>query len=326
MDGMYDPVTLDQLRALVAVVEAGSFSAAARRLQRVQSAVSTSMANLEGHLGVGLFDRSTKVPTLTEQGVAVLGAARRVLAEVDALRRLAGGMSQGLEAQVSLCVDAFFPLPGLIALAAAFTRAFPSVDLRVDTQVLSAVARRVLEGRASMGVATPFGVTPDLETIALAPIRMVPVAAPGHPLAAVRGRIPSSRFADCIQIVLSERTEEGIADQAVLSPRTWRASDLHTKHELLLAGLGWGNMPEHVVTEDLRSRRLVRIRPAPWGDFVHTVPLSAIHRRDAGLGPAHRWILGQLPIVCAGGAPAADPEPTDDQPAAPRRAGPPRGR
>ena len=182
-------------------------------------------------------------------------------------------------------------------------RAFPSVDLRVDTQVLSAVAQRVIDGKASLGVASPFGVTRDLEAMALAPIRMVPVTAPDHPLAAVRGPIPSSRFADCIQIVLSERTDEGIDDQAVLSPRTWRASDLHTKHELLLAGLGWGNMPQHVVSDDLRRKRLVRIRPAPWGDFVHTVPLSAIHRRDAVLGPAHRWILDQLPAVCAGGAP-----------------------
>jgi len=95
---MFDPVTLDQLRALVTVVEEGSFSAAARKLQRVQSAVSTSMANLESHLGVSIWDRSTKVARLTEQGQAVLAAARRVLAEVDGLRRLTAGMVTGLEA------------------------------------------------------------------------------------------------------------------------------------------------------------------------------------------------------------------------------------
>src|SRR5690606_11714862 len=95
---MYDPVTLDQLRALVAVEQERSFSAAARKLQRVQSAVSTAMANLEAQLGVAIFDRSTKVATLTDEGRAVLTSARRVLAEVDALRQLTAGMAEGLEA------------------------------------------------------------------------------------------------------------------------------------------------------------------------------------------------------------------------------------
>ena len=64
---MFDPITLDQLRALVTVAEEGSFSAAARKLRRVQSAISTSMANLEDQLGVPVWDRSTKIAKLTEQ-------------------------------------------------------------------------------------------------------------------------------------------------------------------------------------------------------------------------------------------------------------------
>ena len=113
---MFDPVTLDQLRALVAVAEHGSFSGAARKLQRVQSAISTAMANLEDQLGVPIWDRSTKVARLTSQGQAVLTAARRVLAEVDALRHLTSGMVMGLEASVSLCVDALFPVGVLVEL------------------------------------------------------------------------------------------------------------------------------------------------------------------------------------------------------------------
>lgn len=62
---MLDALTLDQLRTFIAVVDEGSFSSAGRRLRRVQSAVSHSMANLESQLGVRLWDRSTKVPTLT---------------------------------------------------------------------------------------------------------------------------------------------------------------------------------------------------------------------------------------------------------------------
>ena len=187
---MYDPITLDQLRALVTVVEQGSFSAAARKLSRVQSAISTSMANLESSLGVPIWNRERKIATLTTQGQAVLGAARRVLADVDDLRRLSSGMSQGLEASVSLCLDALFPLNALLDLCAAFAGQFPSVDLRIDTQVLSAVSARVLDGSATLGVTVPAGIAPGLARRVLSAIRMVPVVSPQHPLAKARGALP----------------------------------------------------------------------------------------------------------------------------------------
>lgn len=297
---MYDPVTLDQLRAFVAVVEEGSFSAAARKLHRVQSAISTSMANLESQLGLPIWDRSTKIAKLTDQGQALLAAARRVLGEVDSLRRLSAGMVMGLEASVSLCVDALFPLSALIDLCSAFAKEFPSVDLRIDTQVLSAVSARVLEGTATLGVASPGGITSGLERQVLSAIRMIPVVSPAHPLAAEKGRIPQRRFADAIQIVLSERSENGIDDRGVLSPRTWRVADLHTKLMMLVAGLGWGNLPEHLARNDIRQGRLVVIDPEPWGEDEHTLYFSAIYRSDTTFGPAHRWLLKTLEELCAG--------------------------
>jgi DNA-binding transcriptional LysR family regulator len=296
---MFDPVTLDQLRAFVTVVEEGSFSAAARKLKRVQSAISTAMANLEEQLGVPLWDRSTKIAKLTAEGQAVLAAARRVLLEVDALKRLAAGMVSGLEASVSLCVDALFPVPALVALCARFAREFPAVDLRVDTQVMSAVTARVVAGAATLGVVSPPGVTPGLERRALAQVRMIPVTGPEHPLASVKGLLSTARLGDAIQVVLSERGEVGVADQAVLSPRTWRVADLHTKHALLRASLGWGNLPEHVVEEDLRTGRLVRIRLEEWAAADHELLLYAIYRKGATFGPAHRWVLDELQTLCA---------------------------
>lgn len=61
----------EALNAFVETVSAGSFSAAARRLHKSQSTVSTAIANLEDDLGVTLFDRSARHPVLTEQGQRV---------------------------------------------------------------------------------------------------------------------------------------------------------------------------------------------------------------------------------------------------------------
>ncbi len=295
---MFDPITLDQLRAFLTVVEEGSFSAAARKLQRVQSAISSAMSNLESQLGVTLWDRTTKTATLTDQGQAVLAATRRILLEVDALRRLTAGMASGVEASVSLCVDALFPLSVLVDLCAEFGKEFPAVDLRVDTQVMSTVSALILDGSASIGVVSPLGLTPGLERQVIAPIRMVPVVGPLHPLAAHKGPIATEKLIDVIQIVLSERSGAGVADQAVLSPRTWRVADLHTKHAMVRAGLGWGNLPEHLVREDLQQGKLVAIRPAAWGEDEHTLYLWAIYRSDTTFGPAHRWLLGAIERHC----------------------------
>jgi DNA-binding transcriptional LysR family regulator len=295
-----DPITLDQLRILATVVDEGSFSAAARKLRRVQSAVSTAMANLEEQLAIPLWDRTQRAATLTEPGHAVLASARRVLAEVDALRKVTAGMTQGLEAAVSLCVDAVFPLAALVEMSRGFAKAFPSVELRVDVQTMSVVTERVLSGAATVGVASPLARSEALERRALAPIRMVPVVAARHPLASVRGRISNAALAEHVQIVLSERADDGVGlpDQGVLSSRTWRVHDLHTKRALLRAGLGWGNLPLHLARADLAKKQLVRIRPAAWADDEHTLHLALVYRRDATLGPAHHWIFDRLAALC----------------------------
>src|SRR5690606_32278208 len=74
---------LRQLAALTAVADAGSFSAAARRLHTVQSNVSTHVARLERELGTTLVDRSTG--ELTEEGEAVVARSRRIQHELEAL-------------------------------------------------------------------------------------------------------------------------------------------------------------------------------------------------------------------------------------------------
>src|SRR5271155_3169450 len=90
---MIDPLTLDQLRVLVAVADAGSFSAAARKLGRVQSAVSQAIQTLETTLRLSLFDRSGKTPRLTDAGKALVGDARALISAAQAIRARAEGMA-----------------------------------------------------------------------------------------------------------------------------------------------------------------------------------------------------------------------------------------
>src|SRR6202040_1191848 len=141
---MLDGVTLDQLRTFIAAAEQGSFSAAARKLRRAQSVVSQSLANLEGRLGVALFDRSARYPTLTEDGRALLQEARAVADQMDGFKARAKTLREGLEPELSLSIDVMYPMSELIEAVTRFRDTFPHTPLRLSVEVLGAVIEPVV--------------------------------------------------------------------------------------------------------------------------------------------------------------------------------------
>jgi DNA-binding transcriptional LysR family regulator len=283
--------TVDQLAVFLAVVETGSFAAAGRRLGRATSAISYTIAQLEGQLGVALFDRQqTRKPVLTEAGRAVLAKATLVTAGIDDLRATVKGLHQGLEAEVSLAVDVMLPVNRLTDAVQAFEARFPSVTLRLHVEALGAVAQLVQSGAASIGIAGSLHTDiSGIERIQVGNVEMIAVAAPDHPLARARENPPGAarQFRQLILTVRSPFAEGG--DIGVLSPNVWRLADLGAKHALLLAGLGWGNMPEPMVRADVSAGRLVRLS-IPDGS-TGAYPLQAIYRSASPPGPAGEWMM-----------------------------------
>ena len=283
--------TIDQLKVFLTVVEAGSFTAAARRLGRAVSVISYTIANLEQQLGISLFDREqTRTPTLTEAGSAVLSKAKVVAVVVDDLRASVRALLRGLEAEVTLVVDVMLPSERLVDAVQAFEATFPTVKLRLHVEALSAVAQLVRRGGAMIGVGGGLlEVEPDLEQIHVGEVEMIPVAAPNHPLARNRPNAPSAARHHR-QLVLTVRTPfaEG-PDVGIFSPNAWRLADLGAKHDLLLAGIGWGAMPEPKVRADLAAGRLVRLElpVARSGRYS----FQAMHRTDQPPGPAAAWLI-----------------------------------
>lgn len=287
--------TFDQLSVFLTVVEAGGFSAAARRLNRQQSAVSYTIAALEAQLGgIALFDRATRRPTLTKAGHAVLIDARRIALEVNGLRARVEGLRAGVEAELGVVMDAMVPAPLLVAVLAAFRLHYPKVVLRLSIEVLGGVPACVLDRTSDLGISGPlFYAVEGLERARVGSTLLVPVAVPGHPLAEQAGPIPNSEARKHAQIVLTDRSELSQGrDFAVLAAETVRVSDLAAKHLLTLAGLGWGNLPEPLVRADLAAGRLARLPLAEWHERPY--PLHAIHRTDAPPGPAGRWLIERI--------------------------------
>ncbi|MDB4942202.1 MAG: LysR family transcriptional regulator [Labilithrix sp.] len=297
----FDGVTLDQLRVLVAVADAGTFSAAARDLGRAQSGISQAMAGLEALVGFKVWDRAERSVVLTARGHTVVSAARRVLGEVDRLRDIAKGLETGHAERLALCVDAVFPPRGLVALARAMQEAFPALELRIETDTMAAVGARVARRDCDVGIATPLAASEALERVAVGSVLLVPVAARGHRLAAMVGPIPNAAVFGETQIVLSERDTGGprSPDQGVLSARTWRVADLSAKRELIAGLLGWGNLPEALVHDDLARGDLLRLELEAWSAEQHRLPLALVFPAGLRKKPIIKWLATTLPGLCA---------------------------
>ncbi|MFD1190023.1 LysR family transcriptional regulator [Phenylobacterium conjunctum] len=299
-----EALNLVQLETFVAVAEAGSFSAAARTLGRAQSAVSYQIQGLEAQAGVELFDRTAYRPVLSEAGRALLARARRILEDVEGFRSEARGMAGGLEPELSLVIEAMFPMNRLLGALTDFQAAFPTVRTRVRVETLGAAAEVLLDDGADLGLIITFADRQEeLDTMELTEVELVAVAAPAHPLAREAAPLTEDQMREHLQLVLSDRSSLTRGqDRGVIGLRTWRLADLGAKHAMLLAGLGWGSMPRHMVLDDLAEGRLVELKPVRWGGMtaMPRLPVALARRKTHTLGPAGRWLQARLLEDCPG--------------------------
>ena len=297
-------LSLDQMRAALIVAESGSFSAAARRLDRKQSALSYAVATLERQLGVALFDRTDgQRPKPTEVGRLLLLEMEAVVRRAEEIKKQAQAAAKGLESELSIVIEDLYPTTELTRLLSGFAERFPTVQLRLIVEPMGGVHERVLDGKATLGISGGYLSLPtDLIADSVAHITRIPVASPRHPLAAQNSSadpLPRGMLLDHIQIVVADRSKvtEG-HDFSVYTGRTWRVSDSTLKRNLLIAGLGWGYLPEQMIAEDLARGTLRPLRVEGLRD-KNTVAMLVVRRRDRVLGPSARWILSRL--VTTGG-------------------------
>ena len=285
--------SLDQLRIFLTVAEEGSFGAAARKMGRAVSAISYGIAQMEAQLGVTLFAREgSRRPVLSEEGKGLLVEAKAVADGIDTLLAKTQSLHAGLESEVSLVVDVMLPGEVTAGVLREFRRMYPNVALRLQVEALGAVEACLLGGGADLAIGGPLMADhAELERQAIGAVELVPVASPDHPLA--RSGIKPGESRKHLQLVLSDRSDlsEG-REFSVLSPQNWRLADLGAKHALLKEGIGWGNMPRHMVSRDIAEGRLCELDlpEKPGANYT----LSALWRRDARPGPATSWLIDAI--------------------------------
>ncbi|RUM07021.1 LysR family transcriptional regulator [Rhizobium fabae] len=284
--------TLDQLQVFLTVAETGSFSAASRVLNRAQSVVSYTIANLEAQLEVPLFERSgARQPKLTEAGRAMLEDARRILGDLQVMRARVKSLKEGLEAEVSVAISVMVPSQAVVDVLREFRDMFPSVSLNLYVGELGMVMDLVLSGKATIGIGGAVLRQDDsVVTERIGHSFMLPVAARNHPLAALERPLMLGDVREEVQLVVTDAS--GLTkgrDFNVLSYKTWRVSDIATKHQLIKAGLGWGGLPASLIRDDLVSGALVHLDLEAYEQGEYGI--YSMRRLANPPGPAAAWMI-----------------------------------
>jgi len=280
-------MTLDQLRMLVSIDETGGVLAAAEALHRTQPTVSVAIRKLEAELGVTLLARDQYRARLTPVGEKICVQARKVLTESRNLIQLAEYLGSGCEPHLAISIEESCPVPLVLQVLKNLELKYPQTKFELIGERLWGALERLEEGEVDIAITPWFEENVVFETFLLSRVRMIPVAAADFLSADLRGRpLRLAELKGRVQVVVrdSSRVPREKSLGVLPDERHWLVNDHLTKREILLAGMGWGRLQQHMVQEDLAAGRLVELKIEDFGDRG-TIEIRVARRRDMALGP-----------------------------------------
>ena len=254
-------MTNEQLRAFLAVAEQGSFRKAAKVIFKTQSAVSSAIMALEEEFGIVLFNREEYRPKLTEAGQAFYKNARTTMEHFKRLDTIGHQLAKGVEPSFSIVISATFPLPPLLTKIKMIIDKFPHTQFKVSTEVLNGVVESINENKADLAFGPNFGLDVTHEKIPVSQVTFINVAAPLYFKYHPEHEISLEEIKEYSQIVIRDSAKHSDKASMHLAPNgeSWSVNDFTTKKELILAGLGWGRIPEHIIERELETGQLIPV-------------------------------------------------------------------
>jgi DNA-binding transcriptional LysR family regulator len=282
-----------QLETFIAVVEERSFSRAAERVFRTQSAVSQAIKRLEEILEVPLIDRRSTTLEPTEAGEVLLDHARKIVALREQSLNAIADLKDARAGKLTIAAHesaANYVLPPLVR---AFHRESPGVQIEVRRESAQRIPKQVLGGHADFGFVTQRPPSRELQSIELFRDPLVLIVPPGHRLAGEE----SVRIEDLgdeefvVHHVRTPTTEqvlmvfEKAAVPYCVAARLWGYEDIK---EFVRRGLAIAGIPRMCVQEELRQGSLVELNVAGL-DFYRTIRL--VYRSESYLSEGGQRLL-----------------------------------
>jgi DNA-binding transcriptional LysR family regulator len=286
----------DNIAVFLAVLDHGSFSAAARALGRVPSAVSMTIGHLEAELGLALFERSSREVRPTEAARALEAEARQMAGQLRRLQAHALSLHQGLERRLTLAVAPELLSAPFSDPLARLAEEFPSLEVEVLSAPQDALQRMLHDGTAQLGLMYERTRVDGRESFQeLGSEVLVPVIAPRHPRAlAHNGSFRLEDLVDLRQIAIASSIGEQADLRLLISRKLWRTDSHLATLGLVRAGLGWAYLPRRLAQPLMDSGELLGIVFAHMSSELRLwVDVVWINDRPLGLGAARLIALMQ---------------------------------
>lgn len=253
----------DGVEVFLAVIDHGSFSAAARALRRVPSAVSMAIAHLEAELDLQLFDRKGREPRPTAAARSLEPQARALAAQLRQLDAQALALTQGLEERLTLAIAPELLAAPWSGALAELAHEYPLLQVEVLAAPQADALALLHSGRAQLALVFERPSLDGREGFQeVGSDTMVAVMAPGHPVlaAAPGGRLREEHLIATRQIVVAGRDLVATMDpRSVFARHLWRTDNALAALSLITAGVGWGWLPRNFVRPHVAAGALVEI-------------------------------------------------------------------
>ena len=250
-------VTIEQLKTLVKIAESGSLLAAAAGLNRTQPTVSVAIRKLEEELGLSLLDRTQYRATLTAEGRLLYQKAQAILKHVADFSTLAGHLAVGREPELHVAIEASCPLPLVLQILRASEDDYPQTEFNLQMENVWGALDKLLNGEVDLAISPWFEEMQQLESLPLTETSLLTVAAPGY---CPSGPLSHEVMKGHVQVVVRDSSSQSRRQQSygiLAAGRHWTVTDHLTKKQLILAGMGWGRLHQHLIEDELADGRLL---------------------------------------------------------------------
>ena len=287
---------LEQLRMLVVAAELGSFSACARKLNKVQSAVSQGIANLEIDLNILLFDRRSRKPKLTKEGERIYNYAKAVLHQSMELDKVVESVHNNEEATIKLVVDSALQLSSVNRILEKFSLNFPHTQVELLTLASTDILKHLSASDIDLGIMfADLSFNLDVELCFIGNIEFYPVCHPASALSSltsvtVKDLVPHRQ--------ISLRGEQGSELQQFisLSNQTWWCNDFGSILSLVEQNIGWSYLPSHMVEKKIKANQLKKI-DVSFDHKTWSFTVDLVSKKGISKGPALTWLFNELKSV-----------------------------
>ena len=251
--------SIEQLQAFITTVETGSFSAAARSLNKVQSVVSQHIINLEVDCNTLLFDSSGRYPILTETGEKLLPHAQAVIDQHQRLKNSALSLTDNTPKEITIALDEGISFKLIAGIISKLQDEFPNITLEFLSASSPDIIDMLKNEKALTGIVFSELTIPSyLDFACIGSIKFDLYVAKSHPLAnQLCKNIDSLRLHR--QLLIRSRNTQSSSFQLKLSSNVWYADNYFLLLELALQGNGWCLLPNHIANESVESGQLVKL-------------------------------------------------------------------